>query len=63
MSSIHLRGESNKRGDKRMNYIKPQISNVLNASLTIQGEKGKITAPDGNPQELHVTVAAYQADE
>jgi asparagine synthase (glutamine-hydrolysing) len=48
---------------KPMTYIKPQISNVLSASLTIQGEKGDISAPDGNPLDHRNTVAAYQADE
>ena len=46
-----------------MIYIKPQVSNVLSASLTIQGEKGDISAPDGNPLDHRNTVAAYQADE
>lgn len=62
---IHMRGESNKGDETSMKYIKPQIANVLSASLAIQGtEKGAIPMLDNNPDAPHFnTVAAYEADE
>jgi hypothetical protein len=46
-----------------MVYVKPQVNNVLSASLTIQGVKGTRHMPDNDITNQHTTSAAYEADE
>jgi hypothetical protein len=46
-----------------MVYVKPQVNNVHNASLTIQGEKGSRSHQDNNILRPFTTSAAYEADE
>jgi hypothetical protein len=60
---IHLRGESNNRGETTMVYVKPQVNNVRNASLTIQGVKNITPYMDNDQSTPFHTSAAYEADE
>jgi hypothetical protein len=46
-----------------MVYIKPQVNNVLSASLTIQGVKNIIPFMDNDVSKQFHTSAAYEADE
>jgi len=63
MNAIHLRGESNNQGETTMVYVKPQVNNVLRASVTIQGLKNKTPYQDNDIATQFETVAAYEADE
>jgi hypothetical protein len=46
-----------------MVYVKPQVNNVLSASLTIQGKKGITPDTDNDTLTKYTTAAAYEADE
>jgi len=46
-----------------MVYVKPQVNNVRNASLTIQGVKNITPYMDNDQSTPFHTSAAYEADE
>lgn len=48
-----------------MRYTKPQITNVADAHVLIQGssDKGVFDVIDNDPQQQNCTTAAYEADE
>jgi len=46
-----------------MEYRKPEIAVMGQATEVIQGEKSPVGETDSNPHDTQPTIAAYEADE